>query len=326
MMLIDAKGHVRLCGCSGWMPTIIGNILETPLVELLASPLAQSIRQSIIDGTYQYCNEKTCGIIQNGRLSTIDSVPDNIKTLLEDSSKFQLPYEISIHGDLTCNLSCPSCRTHVIKVNEADLEKQNKIGEIIFNNIFGSPTEQQMHLMLSGSGELFASPMLLNFMSKITLDKFPNVSFSIYTNGLLSESRWHRIKHLETAIKKVVVSIDATCAKTYEKIRRGGEWNLLLKNMEFLKNKKQSSNMKLHTRMIVQNGNYSEIPKFYELSKQFDTDLVEYSRLTNWGTWSGKEFVQEDVFNPAHTNYEVAKNLINQVKLKPDVWLEGNFN
>ena len=326
MIQIEANGQVRLCGCGGWMPTTIGNILETSLVELLASPLAQSIRQSIIDGTYQYCNEKTCGVIQNSGLNTIDSVPDNIKALLEDSSKFQLPYEISIHGDLTCNLSCPSCRTHVIKVNDADLEKQNKVGEIIFNNIFGSPTEQRMHLILSGSGELFASPMLLNFMSKITLDKFPNVAFSIATNGLLCESRWKRIAHLESAIEKITVSIDATCAETYEKIRRGGEWNLLLKNMEFLKSKKQSSNIKLHTRMIVQNNNYSEILKFYDLSKQLDTDVVEYSRITNWGTWSREEFVQEDVFNPAHPNYEVAKNLINQVKLKPDVWFEGNFN
>lgn len=325
MVQIEANGQVRLCGCGGWMPTTIGNILETPLVDLLANQLAQSIRQSIIDGTYQYCNEKRCGVILNDSLNTLNSVPPNIKDLLKDSTKFQVPYEISIHGDLTCNLSCPSCRTHVIKVNDNDLEKQTKIGEIIFNNIFGSPTDQRIHLFLSGSGELFASPMLLNFMSKITLDKFPNVAFSVATNGLLCESRWNRISHLESAIEKITVSIDATCAETYEKLRRGGKWQSLLQNMEFLKNKKQATGMKLHTRMIVQNSNYKEILKFYDFSKEVGADVVEYSSLTNWGTWTDYEFDQENVCSPKHLNYEVAKDLINQVKLNSDVWFEGDF-
>lgn len=326
MIQIDTGGHVRLCGCGAWMPITIGNILETPLVELLANPLAQSVRQSIIDGTYQYCNEKVCGVIQNNGLNTIESVPPNIKTLLEDSSKFQIPYEISIHGDPTCNLSCPSCRTHVIKVSDEDIEKQNKIGELIFKNLLGSANEQTMHVIISGIGEIFASPMLLEFMNRITLDKYPNITFTIATNGLLCEKRWDRIQHLEPAIKRVIVSIDATCAETYEKIRRGGEWSVLLQNMEFLKNKKQLNNIKLHTRMIVQNGNYKEILKFYDFSKEFDTDLIEYSRVTDWGTWSKAEFAQEDVFNPQHPNYEVAKDLINQVKLKTDTWFEGNFS
>lgn len=326
MIQIETNGQVRLCGCGSWMPTTIGNILETPLSELLAAPVAQSIRQSIIDGTYQYCNEKMCGVIQNNGLNTIDTVPENIKYLLDDATRFQIPYEISIHGDLTCNLSCPSCRTQIIKVSDNELERQNKIGEIIFNNLFGKPTERRMHLILSGSGELFASPMLLNFMNKITLDQFPNVAFSIATNGLLCEKRWDRIEHLESAVEKITVSIDATCAGTYEKIRRGGEWNLLLANMNFLKNKKQRTKMKLHTRMIVQNSNHSEILKFYDFSKQFDADVVEYSRVTNWGTWSKETFQTEDVFNYIHPNYEVAKALVDQVKLNTDVWFEGNFN
>jgi len=326
MIQIETNGQVRLCGCAAWMPATIGNILETPLSELLATPLAQSIRQSIINGTYQFCNEKVCGVIQNNGLNTIDTVPENIKYLLEDSARFQLPYEISIHGDFTCNLSCPSCRTKVIKVDDDKVEQQNKVGEIIFNNLLGEPTDRRMHLMLSGTGEVFASPMLLNFMNKITLDKFPNVAFSIGTNGLLCEKRWERIEHLESAIEKITVSIDATCADTYEKIRRGGNWDQLLTNMNFLKNKKQLTGMKLHTRMIVQDGNYSEILKFYEFSKQFDADVVEYSRLINWGTWTNDEFKLHNVFDVAHPNRDQALESITELKRLTDVWFEGNFS
>ena len=63
---IGPTGNVSLCGCSGWMPSIIGNILNNTLDEILNSSAAKKIRQSIRDGSYRYCNEKTCGVIVTG--------------------------------------------------------------------------------------------------------------------------------------------------------------------------------------------------------------------------------------------------------------------
>jgi hypothetical protein len=168
---IDINGDVVLCGCLGWMPTTIGNLFQTTLQDLLQSALAQDIRQSIIDGSYEYCNEKTCGIINNNQLNSIDTVPINVVPLLKDSKEFILPYEIVIAGDLTCNLSCPSCRTRVIKQSPDQIEKQQQLGKILSQNIFTTPTDQKINLTLSTSGELFASTMLLNFVSSIDFDK-----------------------------------------------------------------------------------------------------------------------------------------------------------
>ena len=55
---VTVEGHVRLCGCSGWMPTVIGNLFEQSLEDMLASELATDIRRSIITGSYKYCNEQ----------------------------------------------------------------------------------------------------------------------------------------------------------------------------------------------------------------------------------------------------------------------------
>jgi sulfatase maturation enzyme AslB (radical SAM superfamily) len=57
MIEVTLNGNVRMCGCHGWMSTTIGNLKETTLKEMLMSDLAQKIRQSIIDGSYVYCNE-----------------------------------------------------------------------------------------------------------------------------------------------------------------------------------------------------------------------------------------------------------------------------
>lgn len=326
MIEVTTDGDVRLCGCAGWMPTTVGNLLDYTLEELLESDLAQSIRQSIIDGTYKYCNLDNCAVYINNGLNTIDTVPPHIADLLKDSAQYQIPAVISFQGDRTCNLSCPSCRTSVYKTPAEQQQKQLELGEKMYHNFFSTPTTQPIHIIASGAGEVFASPLLLNFVSLIDLNKFPNTTLSINTNGLMSEKNWHRIKHLGTAIKKVNVSVDAARPLTYEALRRGGKWEDINDSLRFLQEQKQHHQFQFHARLIVQQQNYKEILEFYDFCKQFNIDKVEYSRLTNWGTWSQEEFLIHDVFNPTHENYAEAKYLINQVKQFNNVWFEGDFS
>ena len=77
-LTVDVRGNAALCGCFFWMPIQIGNLLKTPLQDLLKSKLAQDIRQSNISGTYEFCNEKTCGVINNNQLKTIESIQPNV--------------------------------------------------------------------------------------------------------------------------------------------------------------------------------------------------------------------------------------------------------
>lgn len=322
---ISFDGIVSMCPCPGWGHTQIGNILENSLENMLASPRAQHIRQSIIDGTYRYCKKNNCGIIVNNGLNTKETLPQNVLDLLEDSSKFNMPYDIRIDGDRTCNLSCPSCRTSVLKLSDDEITIQHQISTTLYNNLFSKPSTRPIHVSVSGSGEVFGSPVLLNLLNQITLTNFPNFTLEIHTNGLLSKKFWHKIKHLESVINQLTISIDAATAATYEQVRRGGKWVDLLDNLEFLKNKKQELNFKFCARLIVQKTNYSEILEFYNFCKLYSIDQIEYARLYNWNTWSPVEFKQNDVLDLVHPERSKAKDLINVVKNLPGVWFEGNF-
>jgi MoaA/NifB/PqqE/SkfB family radical SAM enzyme len=321
MIEVTLNGDVKMCGC--WMPTTIGNLKKTTLKEMLMSDLAQKIRQSIIDGSYVYCHEKLCGVIANNSLNTIDTVPPNIKALFNDASTFEMPNHISFQGDETCNLSCPSCRTHIKKTPEEQQQQQLLVGEIVSNNLFSEATDRKIKLEVSGTGEVFASPMLMTFINSIDRSKFPNLELDIGTNGLMCEQNWHRLGDMQASVKKITVSIDASQATTYEKIRRGGKWEQLLQSMKFLQNKKHHQGIALHTRMIVQQQNYREMESFHQMCQQFDVDLVEYSRITNWGTWSQKEFQFHDVFNPKHPEFETAQLELAKVKQFPGIWFAG---
>lgn len=323
MIEVTLDGKVRLCGCHGWQPTTVGNLLESSLETILSSLSAQKIRQSIIDGTYEYCNEKLCGVIINGALNTVDTLPPNVKALLTNATQFDIPHHISVQGDKTCNLSCPSCRTKVIKSDPAQRQQQEQVGKVIADNIFNRPSNKKIVLEVSGTGELFASDMLLSLVNSVDRSKFPNLKLHIHTNGLLCQSKWHKITQLESAIDKITVSVDAANADTYAKIRRGGQWSELLEAMNFLKTKKQQLDFSLHSRMIVQQGNWREMPQFYHLSKSFNVDIVEYSRITNWGTWAPWDFVQHDVMNLTHTECADAQHILAQVKQLPNTWFVG---
>jgi hypothetical protein len=75
--------------------------------------------------------------------------------------------------------------------------------------------------------------------------------------------------------------------------------------------------------MIVQQQNYREIESFYQVCQQFDVDIVEYSRITNWRTWSHNEFQFHDVFNPEHPEFETAQQEIFKVKQLSGTWFAG---
>jgi MoaA/NifB/PqqE/SkfB family radical SAM enzyme len=322
---INVNGDVNICLCPGWQPTVVGNILQQSLKEILRSPTAVAIRQSIIDGSYSFCDETRCPILINNQLNSVDNVPPTVKQQLADSKIHSLPNTIAFNIDSTCNLSCPSCRTKIIKTEEEDVEKRTNIGRKVFDNLL-EPTDQPIELIVSGAGEVFASPMIMQVLEQLTLDQFPNLKLNIHTNGLLAPSRWKKIEHLESAINLVTVSIDACSANTYEKIRRGGTWQDLLIAMQFLHSKKSQLNFQFRTRMIVQAGNYQEAENFHKFCQQFEVDRVEYSRLTDWGTWARVEFLQHDVFDQQHPDRPQAIDVIEKIKTLPNVWFEGNFS
>ena len=322
---IGPDGSVRLCGCQAWMPTSVGNIFQQSLVSILSSPLAVEIRKSITHGTYDYCNENTCGVIVNNQLAERPGLaPVDIESI-DHPERFKWPKEIFLSGDRTCNLSCPSCRTSVLKLSPEQVAENQQLGKILTDNMFTTPTDEYITLHLSTSGEVFASPMLLNFLQNIKIENFPNLKVWIQTNGLLCKKFWHKMGDVGSIIQNVTVTVDAAEPDTYHHLRRGGDWNDIQDNLAWLKQKKAETSMTLHTRMVVQQQNYKQMKSFYDMSVNYDADQIDYCRITDWGTYAPGEFVTHDVFAPAHPEYQSALQFRQQVADLPRAWFAGGM-
>jgi MoaA/NifB/PqqE/SkfB family radical SAM enzyme len=323
---IDPHGTVSLCGCSGWMPSTVGNIFNQPIGEILSNAYSQDIRRSIADGTYEYCNENTCGIINSNQLNTIGTVPPAVLPILQDPSLYIIPNEIVVAGDATCNLSCPSCRTKIIKNTDEETNRNQLLGKRLMENLFSQPSDNNIRLHVSTSGELFASPLLMSFVSSIRTNNFPNLVLCIQSNGIMAPQNWHKLGEIQQRVAKITVTVDAARPDTYAKLRRGGTWDKITSALEWLSNKKKENGMEYVLRMVVQRDNYEEIVEFYEMAKRYKADGVEYTRLSDWHTYSKHEFQQHDVFDPSHAESAQAQLMLDQVKHLPDVYIHGGLS
>ena len=166
--------------------------------------------------------------------------------------------------------------------------------------------------------------MLLNFVSSIDFDQFPNVTLKVQTNGLLCERNWYKLGSAQHRVKHLTITFDAARAETYKVLRRGGTWKDLVAAMQFLSDKKSNTGMTFNTRMVVQQQNYQEMLEFYNFSLAYGADRVEFVRLTNWGTY-GSNFLTQDVMDCNHPEFAQAQGMTKQVANLPRSWLAGGF-
>ncbi len=234
-VLIDKMGSCYLCQCTAWLPQSAGNLFSESLPEILNSPTAQLLQESILDRSYRYCNDKQCTFLKNTIKKRHHPVPPK-----------QIKH-IRLAIDNSCNLSCPSCRTEQI--------------------FFKSGKQLKMRLELANK--------ILDFVK----NQDQTVRIHIDKLDILN------------------ISIDGATKTTYEKLRRGGQFENIISNLDFLSNIDRKFQVQLH--MVVQQDNWQEMPKMLELGKKYNVDRIYFNKIENWNTgldFSKQTFTEEKGF------------------------------
>ena len=319
-------GDVFMC-C--WLRTPpIGNILHQSIDEVWNCEMAQEIRSSILDGSFKYCDHNTCPFLQTmtcevQKTSMVKN--EELKTVINNHLTI-LPYgpkEINCSYDRSCNLSCPSCRSKVIieSTNEHEILK-------IQSKIENEAMKDCHVLMISGSGDPFGSPFYRRWLQTMNRRKMPYLKqISLYTNAQLwTREMWNTIpEEIQKLVKSTIISIDAAKPETYAVNRRGGSFENLLKNLEFISLLRKRGPLE-HAKisMVVQSNNYMEMPEFVHLGKQYNFDVVYFSKLMNRGTFLKAEYRDRAIHLPDHPrNSDFIDVLKNDIFRDPIVHL-GN--
>ena len=282
-VLINKNGSCYLCECTSWLPQSVGNLNLQSLDTILQSQTAKILQDSIIDNSYAFCNNKQCSyLLDNAQLAWPETAPTKqIKN-------------IRLAIDQSCNLSCPSCRNRLIfDKDKIQLKRKFKIVDKIIQYI--SQQSHNITIHIGSDGDPFASLVYRYFMDQTK--NLSNVKFTIQTNGLLIKKKYERFQYLFKNLNVLNISVDGATKKTYEKLRRGGSWEKIIENFNFIKSIKK--NFKIYVHMVVQQENWTEMPLMLNFGKKYNVDKIFFNKIQNWNTeldYSKQTFFQDPKF------------------------------
>ena len=272
-VMILQNGDVIIC-CPQWLPAVIGNVLEQDIKDIWAGEKANIIRQTILDGSYKYCDKKVCHFIAEA---------EKIFPLKQDFNPRvkQFPTEINLSVDGTCNLYCPSCRIEKITFLGEQREKAAKIIGSVLDSLFYAPHNEHVELEIDGIGDIWSSAIYRNeFETRDCFSKpelWPNLKYTLLTNGvLMTEKIQNKHATLFTQTKIVKISIDAGNEPSYNKVRLGGNWNTLWKNLDYLyesRLKKPENKVDWAWVVVLQEDNFESVPELIRRAYKYPDNL-----------------------------------------------------
>jgi hypothetical protein len=307
--------------CPIWLPTPIGT-LDTDPLDLWNGPLAQSIRASIAEGSFRYCNHLHCSRITNRTLLPREA--QEAQALLAAyaaSDNRNHPKDVILSHDKSCNISCPSCRSQPYMAGKA---RQAELDRLMERTVF--PLLRQAEtVMITGSGDAFGSNHFRHVIKRLESPEFSHLKIDLHTNGQLWDERaWQELK-LTGRVRYAHVSIDAARADTYAIVRRGGSFERLLRNLAFIRSLRESGEIdRLEFSMVVQAQNFREMPEFVQLGRHYTADAISFQMIRQRDLFSRDDYEKAFIGSPSHPDHASFIEVLNDPELSRPSVLMGN--
>lgn len=290
VQIIDGIGTVRACGWAGYY--LLGNLRDNTLSEVYHSEAAKKFRQTLIDGTYDFCNEENCPYMANNILDSqiveIDEIPE-------------YPEFISLAYDKRCNYHCTCC------VSRCDDRLDPKMQEKI---------EQEVRMALpyvktfsaNGLGEFFVSDSMVKLVSEWKPEDIQDAEFELETNGsLFTRENWEKVSNIGKANLGVTITVHSFDNAAYQ-LLSGTKINVdkVVKNLLFMKELRAEGKINyLEIAIVVQERNFRELPEYIERClTEFGADRVRVRRFLPEKAMDENIEWFFDIRNPLHPYHQ----------------------
>ncbi|MGE3260759.1 MAG: radical SAM protein [Bacteriovoracia bacterium] len=280
---------------------------------------ARKLRESIYDGSYRFCKRDLCQVPLLGmdelEQAEIPIHADNIKAIRAGQAYMPKgPTSLAISADPRCNLACSTCRSQLI--TQLSSEDQKEMDAL--DTLLTEKRDSLQTITFAVNGDVFFSPYLRGHLQKTTREKFPCLkSIEILSNGLLFDQKaLDQLRPGSDFIKRVCITVDAGDAETYQRVR-GGNWERLVKNLEWMAELRRSGRFEwLRLIFVVRKANYRSLPDFFALAARLQADDVLLSKLQNW-TEMKDDFLTEAVCDPRHEEHAGLKGILSSLESRP---------
>lgn len=180
------------------------------------------------------------------------------------------PVTAQIEPTSECNLRCRMCIREKVGV---------PIGRMSFDDFkkILNKLDSLFKVGISGQGELFLHPQIFDM---IDYANKRGIVVNITSNGtLLNDEIIQKICNSD--IGEIGISVDSTKKEKYEKIRKGADFDKLVKNIKKLTSeleKKKRDTIVVMAPIIFKN-NIDELPEFVKLAKKLGIKKIAFQTL-----------------------------------------------
>lgn len=188
----------------------------------------------------------------------------------------EFPMMCVISFTYVCNARCPNC-PYTISDIRASYKDQLFINEKTFKIIADQCGEYGAYIRISGGGEPMLHPQVVPLL---LYAKQKGAKVGLITNG----SRFNEDNTLalvQAGVDMIEFSVDAGDESTYDIVRPGLKWDVLVKNVERMRSLRNK--IKSGTRMLASIINQKEID--VEKAEQFWKDRVDVVQKRKYLTW-----------------------------------------
>ena len=179
------------------------------------------------------------------------------------------PISISIEPTTSCNLQCPECPSGLRKFSR----KTGFITDKTINTIIQQFAKELIYVTFYFQGEPLLLPKFTEYVKQLKKEK---LIVSTSTNAhFLTEENSKKI--IDSGLDRLIVSLDGTDSETYLKYRRGGDFDLVLKNISAFMDEKRKSKFKtpfVELQFIVFKHNEHQIDDIKNLGKTLGVDKL----------------------------------------------------
>ncbi len=302
-----SSGEVRMCGWTG-SEGVIGNLLDNTIEELWHGERAERFRNSMLDGSYRYCNKKECPNCANGI----------VEKLYVEYEVPEYPKLCSLSYEEQCNYVCRFCRKEKYIPCKEDQVRIKKIEKEILKFLDKLDT-----VSTNGVGEIFCSNSTIELLKKINTSR--NINVVIESNGsLFNEANWEKISNLGKYNLDVYITVHSFKEDTYQFLS-GTKLPVsnIINNLRFISSlRKQNIVNYFEIATVVCERNFREMPEYIEYCLQeFQPDKI---RLRFFKPYGVRPLAIEwfyDIRNTKHPYHEeYVKVMQNPIFKHEKVW------
>lgn len=241
------------------------------------------------------------------------------------------PYVLGVDPGNICNLHCPLCPTGL----ESKTIKRGMLDFELFKRVIDEIGAGLRELNLFNWGEPFLNKDILKMIA-YARSKNQNVRITTSSNlNYLTEELAENL--VRSGLDELIVSLDAATPHIYAIYRRGGDFNLVMKNLRKLIEAKKyfpESRLNIVLNFLVFKHNEHEIKDAQELAKSLGLNIrigkmrtemeTEITQSVEQSIEKYKDWIPE---NKEYSAYDITlKKRIKEIKTCKKPWREAELN